>query len=491
MKHTEAASSDDAAVKRPPAPQVVVRGIRGRLAMLLTSVVMVLSLTVGSYLVESQGRRYLEDARERAGALLRTLAVPSAMALAEDKIELLDGYLNELVASGAKVSGLQTVALLDHEGQRVAHTGLAQATGAQHTEGTWSAEKTSDNHVLASASSSDEALWWRYRGGSGKTFLVVSMPAVAGYRWGTLVARFDLTSVVKQVLLMRWLLAGLTLLLGIVLVVLIYFSVSRSVLEPIQALGRTTRSILAGNLGARVNVQSLDELGQLALTFNKMADELQEYTSSLETKVAGRTEEVRKKNRELEEVNCRLSDAVDELARMARTDELTGLANRRAFKERFESEVRRSSRTGYPLAYLGLDIDHFKRVNDTYGHPTGDKVLKKLAEIGMERLRTTDIMARVGGEEFAILLLDSDRKAALAVAELLRKSVEEHTFSDTDDQPIGPLTVSCGLAICPADAKEAKELASNADVALYAAKEGGRNRIVPWTAELNMHGEEG
>ncbi|HEU4882316.1 MAG TPA: GGDEF domain-containing protein [Longimicrobium sp.] len=169
-----------------------------------------------------------------------------------------------------------------------------------------------------------------------------------------------------------------------------------------------------------------------------------------------------------------LAAARAELARLVYTDPLTGLPNRRHFTERFEAEVGRVARYGGSFTLGVLDCDHFKAYNDQHGHPAGDDALRELGILLREQLRVSDSVARLGGEEFAVLMVGADPAMAAMVAERLRARVADHVFGATGDT----LTVSIGLASAPEDAKTPDLLFFLADQALYAAKAHGRNRIV-------------
>ena len=171
--------------------------------------------------------------------------------------------------------------------------------------------------------------------------------------------------------------------------------------------------------------------------------------------------------------NARLHAAIE---KMATTDGLTGLNNHRVFQEKLSAELIRSGRTGKPVSLLLTDIDFFKKINDTYGHPVGDQVLKGVSAIIRETVRTIDIPARYGGEEFAIILPETDAEGALQIAERLRKTIGEQTF--TADGKTFRITISMGIAVLPGDAKTKEELIEKADQALYHAKHNGRNRCV-------------
>jgi diguanylate cyclase (GGDEF)-like protein len=162
------------------------------------------------------------------------------------------------------------------------------------------------------------------------------------------------------------------------------------------------------------------------------------------------------------------------------TDGLTGLYNHRHFQEIFDGELRRLKRSPGPLSLILVDIDFFKKINDTYGHPAGDAVLRKTAAIMKKTLRGIDIPARYGGEEFAALLIESDTRGAMQTAERLRKKILETPFR-VDGHTVN-ITVSAGIASCPGDARAKADIIDRADRALYHAKRTGRNRVIPWAS---------
>ncbi|GEM_PF-1344518 len=161
----------------------------------------------------------------------------------------------------------------------------------------------------------------------------------------------------------------------------------------------------------------------------------------------------------------------EEIKRLATTDPLTGIANRREFNTQLEKEIERSKRYATSFSLVMYDIDYFKRVNDTFGHDAGDTVLQTLTTLVKSNIRTVDIVARWGGEEFMILMPQSDGSTAAEAAEKLRQKIVEHPF-----EPVGNLTVSFGVApFKPQDNSDT--LVKRVDDALYQAKEHGRNRV--------------
>jgi two-component system cell cycle response regulator len=167
---------------------------------------------------------------------------------------------------------------------------------------------------------------------------------------------------------------------------------------------------------------------------------------------------------------------------MATTDGLTGLLNHRTFQSQLTDMLGRAERHNIKLAVMLTDVDHFKKVNDTYGHPVGDQVLKKVAAICQEKVRKIDVVARYGGEEFAIVLEGTDAAGALALAERVRIDIGKQVFQ-SDKGPFS-VTISLGIAGYPGDAKEKQQLIERADQALYFAKHNGRNRSVTYEQML-------
>jgi diguanylate cyclase (GGDEF)-like protein len=164
------------------------------------------------------------------------------------------------------------------------------------------------------------------------------------------------------------------------------------------------------------------------------------------------------------------------MRRLASTDGLTALYNHRSFQERLTQEVERAKRYGHPLSLIIIDVDNFKRYNDLYGHPQGDRVLRDLARLLRQVSRTSDTVARYGGEEFAIILPETDRVNARKMGHRIREHVERYPFPGEERLPSGALTISVGVATCTqADPKDT--LLQSADAALYRAKRAGRNRV--------------
>jgi len=175
-------------------------------------------------------------------------------------------------------------------------------------------------------------------------------------------------------------------------------------------------------------------------------------------------------------VGRRLEQDQQLLRELASHDGLTGLYNHRMYYLRLDEELIRRHRNGLPVSVLLLDIDHFKLVNDHYGHLAGDMVLKTLSELVMRSCRAMDVACRYGGEEITVILPETDAEGALIIAERLRKAVEAQHF-ELGDSKNGHVTVSIGVATSSESLSSSRELTDSADRALYRAKEQGRNRV--------------
>ena len=203
---------------------------------------------------------------------------------------------------------------------------------------------------------------------------------------------------------------------------------------------------------------------------------LEELNHRLELRVAERTQALNQANAELREAN-------QILEKLAASDSLTELANRRSFFEHAAAEVQRAQRYGHPLSLQMLDIDHFKSINDHFGHAAGDEVLRKLADVLRANLRHNDLAARIGGEEFVVLLPETRLEAAAQHAERLRMAIAALRFPF--DQSAHSITVSIGVAALDIGELSPDPMLMRADNGLYRAKDDGRNRVqVSWSGEV-------
>jgi diguanylate cyclase (GGDEF)-like protein len=178
------------------------------------------------------------------------------------------------------------------------------------------------------------------------------------------------------------------------------------------------------------------------------------------------------------------------LLRFAFTDYLTGLRTRGYFEQQLELEFKRAERKQQKFALLMIDIDHFKVLNDTFGHHVGDQLLRDVTSILMKDMREVDTVARYGGEEFVIILPETTETGAVFVAQRLRRAVDQAKFFAGSPHTVQHLTISIGVAVYDTDAQFKRDLIEFADAALYAAKHQGRNRVICYSELPHKEGRE-
>ncbi|MBB6558846.1 diguanylate cyclase (GGDEF)-like protein [Acidovorax soli] len=241
-------------------------------------------------------------------------------------------------------------------------------------------------------------------------------------------------------------------------VVLAWFA-ARRLSEDINTLCEAASEVEAGKYGAMIPLVDRNrDVKQLSFALRGMTDRLQTANLEMEKQVHVRTAELEAANRALD--------------LQARTDALTGLLNRRGFTTQIEFAVALATRSGRPLSLVSVDVDYFKRVNDTFGHDAGDEVLRRLAQILEQRVRACDIIGRLGGEEFAVILPDTDCDGARTLAQAIVDSVA------SQEMPlVGRITVSAGVASFRGKQETSRTLLCRSDAALYDAKAQGRNQV--------------
>lgn len=243
------------------------------------------------------------------------------------------------------------------------------------------------------------------------------------------------------------------------LAALLAWLAARRLSMDLYALAQAASAVEEGAGSATIALRnSSREVQTLSHALESMARRLLSHSHEMEAQVRARTEQLEAANAELHQ--------------QARSDPLTGVLNRRGLDAQFDFALALAQRSGRPLSLISIDVDHFKQVNDTYGHAQGDVVLKGLAHTLQESLRSSDLVARLGGEEFVALLPDTDLAGAMNVAEELRL-----TIADQQHEVVGRIFVSLGVSMLRPGEKTAAALLERADAALYDAKRQGRNRV--------------
>ena len=244
-----------------------------------------------------------------------------------------------------------------------------------------------------------------------------------------------------------------------VLGIVLYFLHRRVLGAPIAELALVAVELRGGRMEARASVQRNDELGELGRAFNEMAAHLETYTSGLEDKVRARTVELEEANHKLEE--------------LATTDALTGLCNRGHFESCGARQLAEARRRGASVGVVLADIDKFKSYNDRLGHAFGDDVLRHVAKLFQSEVREGDLVARIGGEEFVVLMPNATTEEAANAAERMRARLERDPM-----QPVGEVvTASFGVTSTEDVDARLDVLLKAADDALYTSKREGRNRV--------------
>ncbi|MEM9694103.1 MAG: diguanylate cyclase [Myxococcota bacterium] len=247
----------------------------------------------------------------------------------------------------------------------------------------------------------------------------------------------------------------------------LFFLHQRLVSKRLSRLAKAASAVGEGDLSVRAEDGGNDEIAALGQTFNTMAAAIRLHTEDLEQLIASRT-------RELEEANERLEQ-------LATTDQLTGVWNRRYFDEAARRSIALARRSSRPLSVVLVDTDRFKSINDTYGHGVGDQVLQRVATLLRDNARQADLVARVGGEEFAILMPDAELDLAAQAAERMRGALEREVGSRVTSLEGRTVTASFGVASLEYERDNLDELLSRADRAMYRSKEAGRNQVTTGT----------
>ncbi|VAW90929.1 diguanylate cyclase (GGDEF domain) with PAS/PAC sensor [hydrothermal vent metagenome] len=267
------------------------------------------------------------------------------------------------------------------------------------------------------------------------------------------------------------------ILITLIIILAEFFALSYIVIRPVRSISESLKKASDGNTLTPVPIPSNDEFGQLATQFNALNQQLNDANHQLQSRVDSADQELQQSFTELQAQQKELRQMSDKFLKLAITDDLTNLYNRRYFEEHLEKEISLTHRHGDTVSIIIIDIDFFKAINDAHGHSHGDDVLREIAMVLKKRIRKTDIVCRVGGEEFVVICKRADKNTAIEIAEMLRKTIQDLVI------PIAHktvrLTVSSGIATLTADnfKNDADKLYHFADSALYYSKENGRNAV--------------
>ena len=258
-----------------------------------------------------------------------------------------------------------------------------------------------------------------------------------------------------------------------------FLALSFIIIRPVSVMSESLSDSVDenGQIVGKVPVISEDEFGKLARQFNLLSSQLNDANLQLQSKIDLADKQLIQNNRQLVKQSEELQQLNEEFRKLSVTDSLTGLHNRRRFEDLMKTEMEMSQRHGDVNSILVIDIDHFKKINDQYGHPGGDSVLKQVSNNLKASLRKTDILCRVGGEEFVALCKRADKIAAIAIAEKMRRDIETRLTRFGNEKIY--VTISVGIATTnEMNVNQGpEELYRQADAAVYYSKDKGRNRI--------------
>lgn len=422
------------------------RRLGHRFAAILT---LVLAVTMGaSALVSYHNERALlrSHVGEQARAIGNFVALISPQALLAYDYQTIDIYVREIV----REQDVVFAALLDPEGRLLLHAfnpGRQEAAAASDTRAALV--------VAALQNPPPKAGMWRFP------------IEFQRERLGSMVIVMDYARIESEAISSLWRELAQALVIIALLFFCVYLVFRQHALRPLLALMAGAERVARGDLSKPVPVPSKDEIGQLTHCFNGMMSELERNIAAKDEALA----QLRDLNKSLEarvhERTAELATANSELEYLALHDPLTGLPNRALLRDRLSQALSSANRRKQPLAILVMDLDGFKDVNDTLGHNTGDRLLCEVGERLLSTLRKVDTVARMGGDEFAMVLPDTDAAGATTVAAKLLKAL---TPPHLIDEFRISVQASVGIAIFPEHGGEADMLLRQADIAMYVAK---------------------
>lgn len=295
-------------------------------------------------------------------------------------------------------------------------------------------------------------------------------------RVGSLILGFSTTKTMKRLEKQKYTLIQREAFIILFIALAEFLALSFIVIKPVSIISNSLQNGEDGIVLGTIPLNTNDEFGELAKQFNQLSHNLNIANAELKSRAEYADEQLIKTNNLLLERSAELMDLNTEFKKLSITDSLTGLYNRRHFEETLNSEMEITKRHGDTNSLLIFDIDNFKLVNDKFGHAHGDSVIKIVAENIKSRLRETDILCRIGGEEFVAICKRAGKTEALKISEDIRNSIEQREINIGDD--VMTITISIGVSTVVNNMnKNVDNIFKNADLALYESKSAGRNRV--------------
>jgi diguanylate cyclase (GGDEF)-like protein len=424
-----------------------------RKTTLTTLAVVFVCLTIaGVLMLRGIRQAAAQECRDEAILLGRTLAGSFALPLARGEHEAIQGQIDQMAEAPELFQQVLLVVVIDERGRILAHSDPSRFGEL------WTGTRPSGEEVSVDPSGLAPRVTLR-------------MPIATAVRFGSLELVMSVEGPWQVAQRATFTAVALLIAMLVLLVTVLSVMLRRLLVRPLERLSQAAHHFQAGQRQLGVVPEGPGEFLTLVQAFDGMAQRIYDHTEELERTVQDRTQELSRSNEQLQLVNQHLQVLNQQLEELAVTDGLTGVANRRAFNDRLDLEVERAKRSSQPLSLVMIDLDRFKRLNDTLGHLEGDAALVQLGALLGEKRRAVDLVARYGGEEFMVLLPGTTHEDAMLVAERIRHATEVAPLP-------GQCTVSAGVATLPVHATDSRSLISAADQALYAAKDHGRNRVV-------------
>lgn len=420
--------------------------ISSKVALSISLVVAVVGAAGSVWQLQQQERVQRDEFQKTNEDAIELLALSIAPAVDADRHDRVQAVLDNISNFQDRFEGVERLDVVNREKRMVASLDPTKFN-----------EPVVDETVLSHFDDVHPTAWW-----NGDSLELV-VPVRLKHPLGIIRVRLDqkgLTETIErqQTSALR---ASAIMLCLIALVLLVVHR--RLVGERLSGLAKAAAALGEGKLDVRAEVQGKDEIAELGESFNAMARAIQLYTDDLEHIIDERTDELQQANKRLEQ--------------LATTDQLTGVWNRRYFDDAARRALEVARRNERPLCIALVDTDKFKSINDTWGHPVGDEVLKAVAKVLKDNSRDADLVARVGGEEFAILMPEVGLGLAGEATERLRAALEEEVCNRVTIIGDRKVTASFGVAAFERADDRLEDLLSAADEAMYKSKSEGRNRV--------------
>ena len=427
-------------------------GLQWKAILILAFIVVSVTVVGGWFYFNAARRAIRSDAQVLASHLSEALGLSARRALADGDRSIARKLVREFIQN----RGVRFAALVGADGQVLGQ--------AQRDAGTFSGMVNLPVTVSDTRQAGDDIL------AIARPVVLRDVPGQKNRLVGAVRLVVDTSGTTATVARIQHRMSTIGVTVVLCTLPLSYLLIWRTMVKPIRRLAGVARRLGRGEFDARSDIVGNDEIGELANAFDMMAgdvsamrDELVATNESLEHTVADRTRELR--------------DSLARLKTMADTDHLTGLANRRCFAALLERYFSEACRYGFDLTCCMCDLDHYKQLNDTLGHQVGDKLLLAAADVIRATLRSSDIAARYGGDEFVLLLPHTSVARGLAVAQRIRRELISPEFSSEGAGCV--VTMSIGISSISADhPANADTLVAMADRALYLAKDLGKDQIV-------------